>query len=255
MPEYMNALIFSLLFGLLGWLYSVAKTNVNIVDSMWSLFFVINALCFAHFDPLGPNQTIVFSLLVIWAIRLTAYLCIRNAHKPEDSRYQDIRRKYSPHFAVKSLFIIFVFQAILALIISYPLYYIFNPINTSLFQDIVVPISYLMIVLGIVYESIADWQLHQFKKTKKSGEVCRTGVWAYSRHPNYFGELLIVWGIFINALMYGHIYILIAPLLMTYFLFKFSGAGLMEETIIHRKPHYKDYIQSTNSIFPWPPKN
>jgi len=65
MPEYMNALIFSLLFGLLGWLYSVAKANVNIVDSMWSLFFVINALCFAHFDPLGPNQTIVFSLLVI----------------------------------------------------------------------------------------------------------------------------------------------------------------------------------------------
>ena len=130
MPEYMNALIFSLLFGLFGWLYAVAKANVNIVDSMWSLFFVINMLCFAHFDPLNTNQTIVLALVIIWATRLTAYLCIRNAHKPEDSRYQDIRQKYSPNFAVKSLFIIFVFQAILALIISYPLYYIFNPINT-----------------------------------------------------------------------------------------------------------------------------
>jgi steroid 5-alpha reductase family enzyme len=81
-----------------------------------------------------------------------------------------------------------------------------------------------------------------------------SGYGRYSRHPNYFGELLITWGIFINAIQFGHIFIIVSPLLMTYFLFKFSGAGLMEETIINRKPMYKKYIQSTNSILPWLPK-
>ena len=253
MNVYLDALLFSLLFGLVGWIYSFVKTNVNIVDSMWSLFFIINIACFAQTNSISDNQWMIYVSLVIWAVRLSAYLCIRNANKPEDSRYQDIRRNYSPHFPLKSLFIIFIFQAVLALIISYPLYYIFNPIHEQGWSFLM-PLSYLMIAIGILYETIADYQLYKFKKTKASAEVCNSGLWRYSRHPNYFGELLITWGIFVNAIQFGHIFIIISPLLMTYFLFKFSGAGLMEETIINRKPKYKKYIQSTNSILPWLPK-
>ena len=253
MHIYLNALTLSLLFAALGWLYSLFRSNVNIVDTMWSLFFIINALCFVNLDSMSFNQTLVIGLIIIWGLRLSAYLIYRNANKPEDSRYQDIRRNYSPNFAFKSLLIIFIFQAILALILSYPLYYIFNPLadNSGLLQSYT---SYVMIAAGIVYETIADWQLVEHKKNRSRNEVCKTGLWKFSRHPNYFGELLITWGVFVNAIAYTHIYILISPLLMTYFLFKFSGAGLMEETIIKRNPKYKDYIRSTNTIFPWPPK-
>jgi steroid 5-alpha reductase family enzyme len=253
MHIYLNALTLSLLFAALGWLYSLFRSNVNIVDTMWSLFFIINALCFVNLDSMSFNQTLVIGLIIIWGLRLSAYLIYRNANKPEDSRYQDIRRNYSPNFAFKSLLIIFIFQAILALILSYPLYYIFNPLadNSGLLQSYT---SYVMIAAGIVYETIADLQLVEHKKNRSRNEVCKTGLWKFSRHPNYFGELLITWGVFVNAIAYTHIYILISPLLMTYFLFKFSGAGLMEETIIKRKPKYKDYIRSTNTIFPWPPK-
>jgi steroid 5-alpha reductase family enzyme len=253
MHIYLNALTLSLLFAALGWLYSLFRSNVNIVDTMWSLFFIINALCFVNLDSMSFNQTLVIGLIIIWGLRLSAYLIYRNANKPEDSRYQDIRRNYSPNFAFKSLLIIFIFQAILALILSYPLYYIFNPIadNSGLLQSYT---SYMMIAAGIVYETIADLQLVEHKKNRSRNEVCKTGLWKFSRHPNYFGELLITWGVFVNAIAYTHIYILISPLIMTYFLFKFSGAGLMEETIIKRKPKYKDYIRSTNTIFPWPPK-
>ena len=254
MDIYLEAFQFSILFGLVGWIYSFIKTNVNIVDTMWSLFFIINITCFARFADTSNNQLVVYALLVIWAVRLATYLYIRNAKKPEDSRYQDIRKNYSPYFPLKSLFIIFVFQAVLALIISYPMYYIFNPINESRLIFLI-PLSYLIITIGILYESIADYQLYKFKKVNTQGEVCNIGLWRYSRHPNYFGELLITWGIFINAIQFGHIFIIISPLLMTYFLYKFSGAGLMEETIINRKPKYKKYIQSTNSILPWLPKN
>ena len=253
MHIYLNALTLSLLFAALGWLYSLFRSNVNIVDTMWSLFFIINALCFVNLDSMSFNQALVIGLIIIWGLRLSAYLIYRNANKPEDSRYQDIRRNYSPNFAFKSLLIIFIFQAILALILSYPLYYIFNPLadNSGLLQSYT---SYVMIAAGIVYETIADLQLVEHKKNRSRNAVCKTGLWKFSRHPNYFGELLITWGVFVNAIAYTHIYILISPLLMTYFLFKFSGAGLMEETIIKRKPKYKDYIRSTNTIFPWPPK-
>lgn len=253
MTEYLSAFQFSLLFGFFGWLYSYFKTNVNIVDTMWSLFFIINILCFAHFDALSTNQLIILLLMCFWAFRLAGYLCIRNAFKSEDSRYMDIRRKYSPNFAFKSLLIIFIFQSILALIISYPLYYIYNPIQQTA-SILLLNISYGMIGFGILYESIADWQLLQFKRSQTKTSVCTSGLWRFSRHPNYFGELLIVWGIFINAYYFGHIFTIVAPIIMTYFLFKFSGAGLMEETILQRKPKYADYIRATNSIFPWLPK-
>lgn len=215
MHIYLNALTLSLLFAALGWLYSLFRSNVNIVDTMWSLFFIINALCFVNLDSMSFNQTLVIVLIIIWGLRLSAYLIYRNANKPEDSRYQDIRRNYSPNFAFKSLLIIFIFQAILALILSYPLYYIFNPLadNSGLLQSYT---SYVMIAAGIVYETIADLQLVEHKKNRSRNEVCKTGLWKFSRHPNYFGELLITWGVFVNAIAYTHIYILISPLLMTY---------------------------------------
>ena len=179
MNVYVDALFFSLLFGLVGWIYSFIKSNVNIVDSMWSLFFIINIACFAQANSISDNQWMIYALLVTWAVRLSAYLCIRNANKPEDSRYQDIRQNYSPYFPLKSLFIIFFFQAVLALIISYPLYYTYSIPLTIKGWSFLMPLSYLMIAIGILYETIADYQLYKFKKISSSGEVCNSGFWRY----------------------------------------------------------------------------
>ena len=182
MNVYVDALFFSLLFGFVGWIYSFIKSNVNIVDSMWSLFFIINIACFAQANSISDNQWMIYALLVTWAVRLSAYLCIRNANKPRRFAISRYTPKLFALFSLEKLIYYFLFQAVLALIISYPLYYIFNPINDQGWSFLM-PLSYLMIAIGILYETIADYQLYKFKKISSSGEVCNSGFWRYSRHP------------------------------------------------------------------------
>ena len=256
-PIYFYSLVVILLFAFLGWLLSLIRKNVTHVDSMWSLFFVLAALTTAAFVlfvyPAPARLILVLACVTVWALRLFVYLTKRNWGPDEDSRYVQIRNNNQPNFWLKSIVIIFGLQAVLAWIISMALFGAVTsdkPINTLDY------IGILLVILGFIWETIGDWQLSSFKANPSNkGKVLNTGLWRYSRHPNYFGEFCIWWGFYVIAVAAGAWWSVISPLLMTLLLLKVSGVSLLESTIIERRPAYAEYIKNTNAFMPWFPKH
>ena len=245
---FLNALLINLLFAFLGWLLSLRKNNVTHVDTMWSLFFVLDGLYFfSAFEP-SSRSYLIMSLVLLWGMRLAIYLTYRNWGKPEDRRYLKIRQNNEPNFRYKSVYIIFGFQSILAWIIGSIIFMAIENNHPLTWLDV---LGFLVTLFGIGYESIADYQLVRFKNDiKNHGKLLQSGLWKLSRHPNYFGEILVWWGFFITTLSTGVHFNLIAPLLMTYLLLKFSGVTLLEANLIKKLNGYDDYQKKVNVIIP-----
>ena len=245
---FLHALLINLLFAFGGWLVSLKKNNVTHVDIMWSLFFVLNTLYFfTAFTPSLRTALILF-LVLLWGLRLSVYLAIRNWGKPEDARYLKIRQNNEPNFRFKSIYIIFGFQSILAWIVSSILFIATKNDHPLTWLDY---LGILVTLFGIIYESIADYQLIQFKNDiKNRGKLLQSGLWKLSRHPNYFGEILVWWGFFITTLVTGIHFNLIAPLLMTFLILRFSGVTLLEANLNKKFNDYDDYQKKVNTIIP-----
>jgi steroid 5-alpha reductase family enzyme len=241
------------LFALVGWVISLVRDNVTHVDSMWSLFLGMSAYTYAlFFYELNPRTNLVLLLVTIWAIRLCAYLTWRNWNPHEDHRYAAIRKNNEPHFWLTSIYIVFGLQAVLAWVISMPL---FGAIESKSALNGWDYLGTLLFAIGFIWETMADWQLAVFKGNKSNqGKVLDTGLWRYSRHPNYFGECCVWWGFYLIALAGGAWWTIAAPILMTLLLIKVSGVALLEKDIGERRPAYADYIQRTNAFFPGLPK-
>ncbi|MCZ8131683.1 MAG: DUF1295 domain-containing protein [Steroidobacteraceae bacterium] len=239
------------LFAFAGWLLSLPIRNVSIVDSMWSLMFLLAALTYAvELDSIGPRGWLVVVLVGTWAIRLAAYITWRNHGHGEDFRYQQIRANNQPGFAFKSLYIVFGLQAALAWVISLPL---LAAVNST------APLGWLdaagvaLWLVGLVFEAGGDWQLSRFKANPANrGKVLDTGLWRYTRHPNYFGDFCVWWGFFLIAVSAGGWWSVAGPLVMSFLLLKVSGVALLEKDIGERRPAYRDYVRRTNAFFPGP---
>lgn len=245
---FLNALFINLLFAYFGWLLSLKKNNVTHVDTMWSLFFVLNALYFYSVFPASLRSSLIILLVLFWGVRLAIYLTYRNWGKPEDTRYLKIRQNNEPHFRYKSAYIIFGFQAILAWIVGSILFIAIENNHPITWLD---NLGFIVILFGIAYESIADYQLMQFKNDiKNRGKLLQSGLWKLSRHPNYFGEILVWWGFFITTLTTGFHYNLIAPVLMTFLILRFSGVTLLEANLTSKFDEYDNYQKKVNTIIP-----
>ena len=236
------------------WVASRIKHDVGIVDSFWSLMILAAGICFLLFSDttITERHGVVILLLMAWALRLALHITWRNWGQEEDTRYQAIRKNNQPNFEFKSLYIVFLLQAILAVIIALPLMSIFssnNDINT---------LDYLALALwltGMFFETVGDQQLARFKASNRNQEkVLNSGLWRYSRHPNYFGEFCIWWAFFLFAVASGYWWSIVSPILMTILLLKVSGVSLLESTISERRPGYTRYCKTTNAFFPWLPK-
>ncbi|MEJ2440126.1 MAG: DUF1295 domain-containing protein [Gammaproteobacteria bacterium] len=252
MTTYLYGLLAMSLLAFLTWGLSIWRRDVSIVDNIWSLLFLAGAAVYVsasqHYDW---QAKLILALLLIWALRLAAYLTWRNLGEPEDRRYREIREKYQPHFAFKSLFIIFLFQAGLAWIISLPLWPALTVSHTLSGWDLA---GIVLWSVGMLFETVGDWQLARFKRLPANqGKVMDRGLWRYTRHPNYFGECLIWWGFYLFGLSAGAWWSIVSPLLMTWLLLKFSGVVMLEQTISQRRPAYADYIARTNAFLPWRP--
>jgi steroid 5-alpha reductase family enzyme len=242
-----------LALALITWSVSLVKRDVSIVDSVWPLLFLVVAASYAWTVPqAGPRTLLVLVLVGLWALRLAGYLTWRNWGEPEDRRYQEIRRRNEPHFALKSLYIVFGLQGTLAWIISLPLLAaIAAPGNVTLLDCAGVALW----AVGFGFESVADWQLARFKNDPTSrGQVMDKGLWRYTRHPNYFGDCCVWWGFYIIAFAAGGWWSILGPILMSFLLLKVSGVALLEKDIGERRPAYRDYIRHTNAFLPGPPK-
>ncbi len=250
---YLLGLVSMLGLATVTWVVSLLKRDVSIVDGVWALMLLAATSVYATgAEPYTGRTTLILTLVVLWALRLSGHIIHRNWGEPEDRRYREIRQKYEPSFALKSLGLIFWFQAGLAWIISMPLWPTLTvPVDWGGFDVLAVSVW----TVGMIFEGIADWQLSQFKADPENhGKVMDRGLWHYTRHPNYFGECLIWWGFYIFAVPTGAWWTLVGPLLLTYLLLKFSGVTLMEQTIVERRPAYREYIARTNAFIPGPPK-
>ena len=253
---YSYSLIAIGIFALAGWVLSLLRNNVTHVDSMWSLFFVIAAFitaAFVLFVVASPHRLwLVLVCVIVWALRLFIYLTWRNWGPHEDVRYVQIRNNNQPHFWFKSLYIIFGLQAVLAWVISVSLHAAITATSLLNWLDYA---GLALFLFGFFWETIADWQLSRFKaKPANKGKVLDSGLWHYSRHPNYFGEACVWWAFYLFALAGGAWWAIISPMIMTLLLLKVSGVSLLESTIVDRRPAYAAYINSTNAFFPGLPK-
>ena len=253
MQTYLFALALILGVGVVAWAVSVAIRNVAFVDSLWSLFFLIAAVTFAAAAwPLSARGLLVTVLVAVWALRLSIYITARNWGEPEDHRYQKIRANNEPGFAFKSLYIVFGLQGVLAWFIAMPLLpAIMNPGDIGPLEIV----AGALWLLGFVFEAGGDYQLARFKSDPSNkGRVLNTGLWRYTRHPNYFGDFCVWWAFYLFAVAAGGWWTVLSPVLMSLLLLKVSGVALLEKTITERRPEYADYIRRTNAFFPGLPK-
>lgn len=236
------------------WAVSLWRRDVSIVDGMWPVFIASAGIFYACASrPLDSRASAALALLVIWAARLSIHITVRNHGQPEDRRYQKIRANNQPHFAFKSLYLVFGFQAVLAWIVALPFMATARGSGDSSALDL---LGLALAALGIAFESVADWQLERFKRQLDSrGRVLDTGLWRYSRHPNYFGECCVWWGFGLVALAAGGWWALASPLLMTLLLLKVSGVTLLERDIGERRSGYSRYVQQTNAFLPGKPRD
>jgi steroid 5-alpha reductase family enzyme len=191
-----------------------------------------------------------------WALRLAAYVTWRNWGHGEDRRYQEIRARNQPNFPLKSLYLIFALQAVLAWIVSASFFAGFTGTRPLGLLD---ALGIALAAFGIVFEAVGDQQMASFKADRlNKGLVMDRGLWRYTRHPNYFGETCVWWGLWLMALGasgIGGAWSVVSPILMTVLLLKVSGVALLEKDIGERRPAYRDYIARTNAFFPGPQRS
>ena len=246
-------LAFIAALAVLTWLWSLARRDVSIVDSLWSIFIAAGGAIYALSLPwTSARPALMLALAAAWALRLSIYITWRNHGKGEDRRYRQIRARNQPNFALKSLYLVFGLQAALAWIVSAP--FLAGIVGTSPINALDI-VGALVAAFGIVFEAIGDQQMANFKADPANqGQVMDRGLWRTTRHPNYFGECCTWWGLYLIALAAGGAaWSIVSPLLMTVLLLKVSGVSLLEADIGERRPAYRDYVARTNAFVPgWP---
>ena len=237
------------------WVASLFLRNSSIVDIFWGAGFVLIHWVYFAFTPGGflGRKLILGALVTIWGLRLSLHILRRNWGKPEDFRYQKWRQEAGGKWWWQSFFKVFVLQGILLWIISAPLLaaqYSSNPARLTILDFT----ALVVWGIGFFFETVGDWQLARFRADPANkGKVMRTGVWRYTRHPNYFGDAAQWWGYYLVALAAGGWWTIFSPVLMTLLLRRVSGVALLEKSMISR-PGYKEYVESTSAFVPWFPR-
>jgi steroid 5-alpha reductase family enzyme len=239
----------------IGWLVSLVFKNVTIVDTLWGLGFVLVAwITFGMSEGYPARKWLIVVLTSLWGLRLAGHLSWRNWGAGEDPRYGSWRQAAGNRFWIVSLYKVFALQAVFLWVIS---------LTVQISQlaprpDYLTGLDFLGLsvwLLGFFFETVSDFQLAGFKAdSSNKGKVMNRGLWAYSRHPNYFGESLIWWGIFLIAFATPNSWwTVISPLVITAVLLKMTGIPLMEKSIADKRPGYTEYIKNTSAFIPWLP--
>jgi len=199
------------------------------------------------------RKDLILATTAFWAVRLSTYLTWRNHGLPEDFRYQAMRKASGSIWWIKSLFQVFILQAVLCFAVSQPLLAAqLKGTDRFTTRD---KIGVALWILGFYFETVGDFQLASFKRNPNNkGKLLTTGLWKYTRHPNYFGNACMFWGFWVMATaVKGGWATVYSPILMTYLLMKVSGVPMLERSLAKRKPGFEKYMASTNTFFPWIP--
>ncbi len=241
------------MFSLL-WLASLPLRNASIVDMWWGPGFVVAALSYASaHQVLDPRGMAVVAVVTLWAVRLAWHIGRRNVGHGEDPRYAAWRTQHGASWWWFSWVKVFFLQATVAWIVSWPIGAALNGVPA--FPTARDAVGLLLALFGLGFEAVADAQLRRFKAEAPRGAICDVGLWRYSRHPNYFGESLVWWGLFLVAAgSPGGWVTIVSPLLITWLLLRVSGVTLLEQGLKASKPGYAEYVRKTSTFVPWPPR-
>ncbi len=234
---------------LLTWLAATWRRDTSLIDRVWGLGFVLVAwsTAAATWRARGTVDLLLVGLVTIWGLRLSLHLTVRNWGHGEDRRYAAMRAQHPDTWWWRSLVTVFVLQGVLMAIIALPILAAV-PVPGRGWLRIV---SAVVAAIGIGYEAVADWQLLRFRRDPASkGRVLDRGLWRWSRHPNYFGEILVWWGFGGMAVAAGAWWALASPLLITVLLLRVSGVPLLEADLVARRPDYARYLATTPAVVP-----
>ncbi|NLI46145.1 MAG: DUF1295 domain-containing protein [Acidobacteria bacterium] len=238
------------------WLLSVRLRDASVVDVFWGLGIVLVAwLTYARTDGFDGRRLLLAVLVTVWGLRLAGHILWRRRSHGEDRRYAAMRATRGAAFWWQSLFTIFLLQGFLQWLIS---------LGVQLGIAAATPPSWtawdltgaILWAAGFLFETVSDTQLARFKRDPANrGQVMDRGLWRYTRHPNYFGEAVMWWGLFLIVLPTPHgPWTVLCPALMTFFLLRVSGVTLLEQDLSARRPGYRDYVARTSAFVPWPPR-
>jgi steroid 5-alpha reductase family enzyme len=245
------------------WLLSLAAGRVCIIDAFWGPGFGVvagAAMLQVPSAARGWPEWLLLSLVLVWGLRLGLHLGLRILRAgEEDRRYAAMRRKYDPNFHLKSLGIVFLLQAVILWFVSLPVLAAIATDETPLrgiLQASMAAAGCCLWAVGLLFEAMGDWQLARFRANpENAGRVLDSGLWRLTRHPNYFGDFCVWWGLWLTALSAGApLWTVVSPAVMAFFLMKVSGVPMLEQDIASRRPGYADYVRRTNAFFPGPPR-
>lgn len=229
---------------------SVKLKRNDLADSAWGLGFIVLAV-FNLFSSSDFQRTkiILTTLVFLWGIRLISYITLRNWGKSEDFRYQEWREKWGKNVILRSYLQVFLLQGLFMFLVSLSV----NLYNR--FDGGVLLLSFIGLiiwVIGFYFETVGDIQMFLFKKDKNNkGKIMNQGLWQYTRHPNYFGEVTQWWGIWILTLGSTYWYLgLIGPLTISFLILKVSGIPMLEKKYEGNKD-FEEYKRKTSAFFPW----
>lgn len=245
-----------LLLMIVTWLVSVLVHDASIVDIIWGAgFVVVAATAAAVGDGFPDRRYLLLALVGIWGLRLSGYLAWRNLGHGEDYRYVAMRKKFGDRFWWISFFQVFLLQGVLMWIVSLPVQLSASAEDPTSFGPLAL-IGIALWTVGFLFETIGDAQLARFKADPANqGQVMDQGLWRFTRHPNYFGDFCVWWGIFLVAAETGPgRFGIIGPIVMSTLLMRVSGVAMLERTIGKRRPGYAEYVARTSAFFPRPPK-
>ncbi len=249
---YSSILVFIYMTCVFG--IALLRKDNSIVDVAWGIGFILVAML-TFFLALGITwrHILVTGLVCIWGMRLALYIYTRNKGRGEDFRYARWREKWGKMFVLRSFLQVYVLQGVLLLIISYPVMLV----NQSAAKDFSVwdAVGTGLWLIGFLFEAIGDCQLSRFKKKPQNkGKIMTRGLWSLSRHPNYFGEATLWWGIFLITLpVENGLTAIISPAMITFLLLRVSGVSMLEKKYAGNR-EYREYARRTNAFFPWIPK-
>ena len=244
--------VLALLLAFFG--FAVVRGMHRSVDVAWGLGFVVvaavsYALSAGHGS--GTTRALLLVLTAVWGLRLAGHIGWRGHGQPEDPRYADLvaRAPGNPHtYALRKVYLT---QAVV-------LWFVSLPIQVGMYArggvTVVTMLGVLLVVVGLVFEAGGDWQLERFKRNPATrGTVLDTGLWHYTRHPNYFGDACTWWGLFaVAAAHWPGVLTLLSPLAMTLTLAKGTGKPLTEARMQGTRPEYADYVARTSGFIPLP---
>ncbi len=250
--SYIEVLVLVLFCYMSFWfLLSLVKKRNDVADTAWGLGFVLLTwVSFFMEQNLSIRVLLVNALVTVWGLRLAWHIHVRNKGKTEDYRYKKWREEWGKWFYIRSYFQVYLLQGFFLFLIVSPVLLINRSSgNTFGLLDLV---GLLVWIIGFTFESVGDAQLKSFiSKPENKGKLMKQGLWQYTRHPNYFGEVAQWWGIWILSLsVINGIYFVFGPLTITYLILKVSGIPMLEKKM-EENPEFAEYKRQTSVFVPW----